>query len=115
MSLSPSGMRASDVFLLPLQDIVDRTLALLVPLALGIPLDRPLLSLDGKPTSIKLSGKFPVQSKLATMPGPQVYNIFLQARGVAVNVGLVPPGPFNPELFRCFENATVSGGDHRYS
>lgn len=115
MSLSPSGMRASDVFLLPVQDIVDRTLALLVPLALGIPLDRPLLSLDGKPTSIKLSGKFPVQSKPATLLGPQVYNIFLQAWGVAVNVGLVPPGPFNPELFRCFENATVSGGDHRYS
>ena len=115
MSLSPSGMRASDVFLLPVQDIVDRTLALLVPLALGIPLDRPLLSLDGKPTSIKLSGKFPVQSKPATLLGPQVYNIFPQAWGVAVNVGLVPPGPFNPELFRCFENATLSGGDHRYS
>ena len=32
---------------------------------------------------------------------------------VAIDAGIVPEGPFNPSLCRCYEAIVLSGGDHR--
>ena len=83
-----------------------------MPLALNS-LDQPLAPLGEKPKTFTLSGLLPKTTKPSHLIDAACYERFLQAWRVAIDAGIVPAGPFNPALCRCYEAITLSGGDHR--
>ena len=83
-----------------------------MPLALGF-LDPHVAPLDEKPKTFTLSGALPVKTKPSHLLNAAGYAHFLESWRVAIDAGIVPEGPFNPSLCRCYEAIVLSGGDHR--
>ena len=101
-------------YALPLQDIVDRVFAILVPQAFGLPLV-PLAPLDATPLLRKLSSPLaPAANPRATL-GAARYADLLLAWGAARGDGVVPDEPFDPSRARMFNVLTLSGGECRGS
>ena len=106
-------MRSSTCYPCPLlQDLLDRILSILVPQALGIPLE-PLALLETRPAARNLSERLPASEKpVSLLPVPAQAH-FMAAWRDAAAASIVPSGPFDPALFQCYSSVVLSGGECR--
>lgn len=92
------------------QSLIDQVFSVLVPQALGLPLDAPLAPLEEAPLSQTLGGLKDRGATPAALLGATGEAHFELAWAAARSNGIVPDEPFDPSRFRAFSYITLSGG-----